>query len=160
MPRGARLNTMDDFHGNYQPVTESGCWIWTGNVTVSGYGAFTISHKAHRAHRLSFEVYKGKIPDGLCVCHTCDVRCCVNPDHLFLGTQKENISDMDAKGRRGVSSQRGESNGFSKLSDKEVRVIFSSNKSIRELQDEFSVSNETIRKIKRSITWKHITEEE
>lgn len=83
-------------------VDKSGdCWIWTGARYPAGYGAFGPKGTgAMGAHRYSWMLAHGEIPDGLSVLHKCDVRCCVNPAHLFLGTQKDNIADMVAKGRR------------------------------------------------------------
>jgi len=77
----------------------SDCWLWTATVTSSGYGRFAFRDKLERAHRAAWKLYKGPIPTGLNVLHRCDVRLCVNPDHLFLGSQKENIWDMILKGR-------------------------------------------------------------
>lgn len=76
-----------------------GCWYWTGSPNGSGYGSLEINYKSERAHRLSFKLFKGHIPEGLHVCHTCDNRICVNPDHLWLGTRQDNMDDMRRKGR-------------------------------------------------------------
>lgn len=92
------------------PVPFSGCWLWTGVLNRSGYGQTrppgTGGNKRVLAHRVSYEAFVGPIPPGLFVCHSCDVRCCVNPDHLFVGVNLDNCRDMASKGR-GTSSAQG-----------------------------------------------------
>lgn len=87
-------------------VSRSGCWIFLGAITDLGYGKIGYNRKVLFAHRLSFMLHKGDIPRGLMVCHKCDNRRCINPDHLFLGTAKENTQDMMKKGRHVKRGQK------------------------------------------------------
>lgn len=85
---------------------DPGCWEWQGYVGPDGYGQGHLGMKRGHAQRIAWELTNGPIPDGMFVCHRCDNRICVRPDHLFLGTALDNIRDMDRKGRR-VSWNRG-----------------------------------------------------
>lgn len=88
-------------------VDRHGCWNWTGSKNTAGYGNISIgsrtdgSRRTAKAHRISFHSFNGIDPSGFDVCHKCDNPSCINPNHLFLGTEKDNVADMDAKGRRG-----------------------------------------------------------
>lgn len=113
-----------------QPITECGCWIWTGAVASSGYGLCFNGEKTASAHRVSYETFVGKIPEGMIVGHTCDNPLCVNPDHLWLATHKMNSSDMVNKKR----SARGEKCGKSKLTEEQVKFIRKSNLSTINLE--------------------------
>ena len=87
------------FNDNYLIDITTGCWIWMGYLNSGGYGSFYVDGQLRSAHRVSWELHYGPIPEGLNVCHHCDVPGCVNPDHLFVGTQKDNIRDALNKGR-------------------------------------------------------------
>lgn len=76
-----------------------GCWLWTGARSTGGYGCLSVGGKQALAHRFSYEMAHGPIPAGKLACHKCDVRCCVNPDHIFIGTHTDNARDRAAKGR-------------------------------------------------------------
>jgi hypothetical protein len=93
------------FDEKYIPEPMSGCWLWTNALNLDGYGKFHFELKRSSAHRASWEIHRGPIPNGLQVLHKCDVPCCVNPDHLFLGTPKDNAQDCIKKGRRGKVSR-------------------------------------------------------
>lgn len=139
-----------------------GCWLWTGYLNRSGYGQFRIHVGGPLAlsHRLAWKLTNGPIPDGFCVCHHCDVRACVRPDHLFVGTLAENIADMDAKGRRGRNLIHGSMGPYAKLtaeSVSEIRRIYASGEANQpELGRMFGVTKENIGYVVRRATWKHI----
>jgi hypothetical protein len=100
-----------------------GCWIWHGSLNASEYGTFSTARSySQHAHRVSYRLFIGAIPDGLFVCHDCDVRYCVRPEHLFLGTHDDNMRDACAKGRQA----RGNRHGRRKLSADDVRSILAS----------------------------------
>lgn len=145
------------FEEKYIPVTESGCWLWTGPYYPNGYGRITSKGKEILAHRLSYKLYKGQIEEGKVVMHTCDVRCCVNPDHLKVGTQKENLHDMYDKGRR---IQTGEHNHRAKLTEKEVKEIRTKYRkgviTYKQLGEEYNVTGDLIGYIINHKIWKDI----
>ena len=137
---------------------ENGCWEWSGSRFPSGYGQIKLTkqRKQEYAHRVSYEIHKGVIPKGMNVLHRCDNPCCVNPDHLWIGTDKENQQDMKAKGR----SLQGERNSMSVLTVKDVlaikellaRSIYPQWK-IGEL---FGVGQMEVSRIKRGLRWAHV----
>ena len=132
------------------------CWIWTGTV-VRRYGSFGISSsKRYRAHRYSWELAHGEIDDGMLVCHKCDNPLCVNPRHLFLGTQKDNMRDAMAK-RRHASGER---HGNARLTDEAVRAIrqlHSSGKhTYSALGRQFGVHETVIANIVKRLSWRHV----
>ena len=138
-------------------ITESGCWVWMGGTDTFGYGNPSIDLKKRSAHRLSYAEFNGKIPDGMCVLHRCDVPACINPNHLFLGTHQDNMKDMALKGRaRGGGSyedRNGESNPNSKLTASEALEIKHSRLTQKQLSEKYGVAAGTISGIKTGKRW-------
>jgi hypothetical protein len=149
-------------------VTDT-CWLWVGAKTRRkfGYGAIRgCGDVKLLAHRLSFEKYKGQIPNGMLVLHTCDNPLCVNPEHLFIGTQKDNMRDMRDK-KRGPSiwyeekpdppgKAFGECGGTAKLKERDVINIFYDTRLQQEIADSYGISNQQVSNIKNGISWKHL----
>lgn len=90
---------LDRIESQIVRIPECGCWIWMGPTKIDGYGRINVNQRNCHAHRISWELYKGPIPQGMCVLHRCDTPSCVNPHHLFLGTKIENNKDRDNKKR-------------------------------------------------------------
>jgi hypothetical protein len=130
-------------------VSETGCLLWQGRLT-KGYGRV----QGVAAHRAAYMAANGPIPAGMFVCHRCDVRNCVNPDHLFLGTAADNNADMIAKGRNVVS--RGERVGTSKLTPEAVLAIRESRVGTMKLATQYGVDPGTISNIRNHKQWKHV----
>lgn len=107
----------------YQPVPWSGCWIWTGSQHGQGYGLVRINKKTIKAHRISYEMHTGLSAKGKVVRHKCDVPECVNPDHLEIGTQGDNVRDMMDRDRNVCRPRFGEQNPMSKLNESQVRLM-------------------------------------
>lgn len=138
----------------WDKVDKSGsCWLWTGSNKPRGYGQIKVEGKTIFAHRLSWELAYGPIPEGLYVCHRCDVPACVRPDHLFLGTQTDNMADRDAKGR----TQHGENHYKAKLCELDVWLIKNiEGQSGRAIAKWFDVCPGTVYDILNGKTWAHV----
>lgn len=132
----------------------SDCWIWLGAKHAKGYGHIHLGNTVEKAHRVSYRINFGTIPFGMFVLHRCDNPGCVNPDHLFLGTNEDNMADMKAKGRG--NAPRGEAQHLSRLSEAAVLSIRGSAETGRRLARAYSVSPQTICDVRKRKTWKHI----
>lgn len=140
------------FEKKFRRLGEGECWPWTTGLDRDGYGKFRLNDKTVRAHRVAYELANGPIPDGFCVCHKCDFTSCVNPAHLFIGTNAANMADMVAKRR----SAAGEANGHAKLTGDDVASIRLDARILKEIAAEYGVSINQVSKIKRHQRWKHI----
>ena len=135
------------------------CWEWQAGLFSNGYGQYRVGKKKVKAHRFSYRIFYGKIPDGLCVCHICDNPKCVNPVHLFLGTHKDNSNDRDRKKRgcyNNCQPQPGAKNGSSKLNPNQVISILNfcaSGISLEKISQAFNISKSQVRNIKHRRSW-------
>lgn len=147
--------------------TRGECWIWTAHKSRSGYGTFWMPESDGkpetnvRAHRLSWILTNGPIPDDLCVLHKCDNRACVNPGHLFLGTNQDNTDDMIAKGRKGYPNpKRGEESSVSVLTTEQVieikRLLTSTNLLCSEIASQMGIARHSVYNIKLNRGWDHV----
>jgi hypothetical protein len=130
------------------------CWIWIGGSGNYGYGQLHVGDRGISAHRFSWEIHNGKIPDGLEVCHSCDVPACVNPEHLWLGTHAENMRDMEDKGRTSIPGFRGVMIASSKLTEEQVRSIRKDTRKSSAIAKEFNITRENVWMIKKRKSWK------
>lgn len=139
----------------HKTVEHGDCLDFTGTILDNGYGVYCTGGKPNLAHRLAYELAHGPIPDGLYVCHRCDRRCCVRPEHLFLGTAADNQRDMAAKGR----SLQGERHHKAKVTDAAVREIrrrVAAGETCRALAPEYGVSPSAIERIASRRAWAHV----
>jgi Autographiviridae endonuclease len=136
------------------PEPNSGCWLWLSWVNAKGYAQLRYKGRCHRANRLSFSAFVGSIPDGLHVLHRCDNPACVNPEHLFLGTNIENVRDREAKGRgaRFIGSQHPRA----KLTEEDVLTIRHAQLHPSDMAEQYNVSVSTIKAVKSRRNWSHI----
>ena len=166
---------LDRFASKSMPEPNTGCWFWLGHLDRDGYGTFNVTHtERERAHRFALALRLGRPVVGL-VLHSCDQPSCVNADHLREGTQRENIADMDRRGRRARgykrpwrsgaghwmiskpgSIARGERANKSSLTVSDVLAIRESRESSKALAERYAVTRGTIRHIRLRLTWVHV----
>lgn len=153
-----RFEAKIDRTPGYGPGGE--CWRWTGYVGPNGYGGIGRGRRGEgmeRAHRVAFEIANGRLPpDGMEVCHRCDMRDCVNPRHLFEGTRAENLADMTAKGRRRSNPRKGELNPNAKLNPVKVVAIRASADPAGKIAERMNVSRALIRAVRARKVWAHV----
>lgn len=157
LPRGSTPAQRIEFLSIPEP--NSGCLLWLGTVSDSGYGRLKIgSQTPQPAHRVAWEIANGPVPAGMHVCHKCDVPACVNPRHLFLGTHDDNMADKKRKGRCGhPGDRRGALNPGAKLTESDVRAILVDDRIQSAIAEAYGVRPSTIAMIKAGRTWRHIS---
>jgi hypothetical protein len=149
-PRLSRADVLTRFERKCERIPMAGCWIWLGTVSNMGHGRFMNGDgEVVGAHRVSYELFVGPIPDGAFICHKCDVPSCVNPSHLFAGTQADNMRDCAAKGRRA----RGRKHHWAVLTDEQVRAIRLDRRMGKEIGPEYGVTAACVWAIKRGDRW-------
>lgn len=136
-----------------------GCWLWAGTlIKGTGYGQMEVERRAISAHRLSYQLHKGPIPKDLSVLHKCDVRACVNPDHLFLGTHRDNMADMTRKGR--ANPRIGDDHARCKITAADVPRILARlllGETCAAVAVDYGVTDCAINAIRRGKSWNHVT---
>lgn len=151
---------------------ETGCWLWTGSISNGGYGVTKWKGRTKSVHRIVHRIWNGDIPEGYVIKHSCDVRHCINPAHLSMGTQRENLEEMWARGRANPATgerngrhtkpectARGERKGNNKLVEADVlaiRASVSEGMSHREVASKYDVGHTIIGKIARGEDWPHV----
>jgi hypothetical protein len=144
MPKGKKEPVEVRFW-RFVEKTES-CWLWRGGLTKAGYGQITVNQYPNLAHRLSWQFRNGQIESGMEVCHSCDNRACCNPDHLFLGSHRDNLADMARKFR-----------SRTKLTAEQVKEIRDSKDSARATAKRYGLkSHKTIYNIKNRLIFQHV----
>jgi len=154
---------LEKFHARYRMDEVTGCWVWTGwrNHRRGDYGQIRVNYRSVRAHRFSWEIHNGPIPAGLVVLHGCDNPPCVNPAHLSLGTNLDNIEDRKLKrrGRGECKARHGNTNGSARLTAelaREIRELWRKGQrghGAPALARRFGVSTSTVSRVVRGVTW-------
>lgn len=149
---------MQRFNSKWLEV--SGCWEWQGCRNSDGYGSFRFGGKAMLAHRFSYEHHTAEIPKGMHILHHCDNPCCVNPDHLFVGTHSDNMKDMYAKGRHKKVRLFGEAHPSTSLSEGEVigmrKMYNETPMKMKDIASHFGIKSGTVQAICAGNSWKQL----
>lgn len=148
------------------PIPFSGCWIFMGAVNHWGYGIIGTGRRGEptdRAHRITYRHFKGEIPSGKFVCHTCDIPSCCNPDHMFIGTNQDNVNDMVRKKRNSPPPRNphvvGSVHPLAKLNEAqvlEIRDLYRKGSVQKDLAQQYGVARQTISKIVNNKRFKHV----
>jgi HNH endonuclease len=153
--KNVKRTLKERFLDKVSPDAATGCWLWKGYISLSGYAVARVGKKNRSAHRISWVLFRGEIPAGLLVCHRCDVRACVNPDHLFLGTPAENSADMKRKGRN-CFGENCPTARFNTEQVRKIKALLVRGEAVRAIARRWGVSESAIHHIKHGRTWRHI----
>ena len=172
MASGENMDAVHRFMGKFHIVDECSCWVWHAAKHRFGYGMFAFPNRktVSTAHRVSWLLFMGEIPDGMHVLHKCDVPACVNPDHLFLGSHQENMTDKAEKGRAPSGENhwsrrapdnvaRGERSGHARLTEEDVASIragCSSGVTQKEMSRKYSIDPSHVSDIVNRKRWAHV----
>jgi hypothetical protein len=148
------LDLKTRFEMSYIPEPNSGCWLWEAGLDDKGYGRITISRtrKMHYAHRVAYLLYKGLPTKN--VLHICDLPCCVNPEHLYDGTHKDNAEDRKKRNRS--ADQNGENGPRAKLTGAQVLAIRADKRFQKDIAKDYGITQVTVCNIKKRVSWKHV----
>lgn len=157
------MSLLEKFNAHLPNVLDQNqCWEWSGAIDTYGYGVFYFKGKIHKSHRLMYEIHYAEPLNNLHCLHTCDNRKCVNPLHLFSGTNSDNVKDKIKKGRCYTGNQKGEQNGASKLKNSNVikirNLYKTGNYTITKLSEIYNVHRSTISYIVNNKTYTHLLE--
>jgi hypothetical protein len=144
------------FRSNVDARGREECWEWRGTKNGAGYGCFYTGGKVYMAHRMAYMIEIGDIEDDLLICHTCDNKSCVNPNHLWKGTRSENAQDCSSKDGQ---NKKGERNGNSKLTKEdvvEIRRLKSEGYPNRYITNKFGIDRRHIPRLMSGKEWKHV----
>jgi len=155
----AKKSITERFFEKIERIPEAGCWIWMGALLSGGYGAFKMVNPTRqaRAHVCSWELHNGAVPNGVCVLHQCDVPACVNPAHLFLGTNQDNSDDKFSKNRQRF--HKGREHHSAKLSEENVRDLrrlWTEGLTITQLGERFHITPQHAWNIANKKRWAHL----
>jgi Autographiviridae endonuclease len=147
------LSLLERIELHYIPEPNSGCWLWCSE-SKSNYPTITINNVARRANRVMYELHKGSIPKNYEVLHSCDIKCCVNPDHLSVGTHLQNM--QEASQRKRFNSRRGSANNLARLTETQVLAIRADPRGSNTLAKIYDVDRTLIWQIRTRKVWTHI----
>jgi hypothetical protein len=161
------MTLQDRFEAKYQPEPTTGCWLWTAATKEHGYGVIGLGSRSEgtiKAHRLSYILHKGQIPEGKIVMHTCNNPSCVNPDHLVAGTHKDNSGYMVANNRHKMPDNNGEKSPAAKITEAQAKEVLEAYPSRKKgtgtaLAKKLGVHKSTIYQIWAGNNWKQLSQQ-